>query len=46
MTRRITGIESFRGIVRVANEGDAVGLLLGKPVRSDVLVRGVTFERA
>jgi hypothetical protein len=46
VTRRITGIEAFRKIVQVANEGDTVGLLLGKTVPSDVLVRGVIFERA
>jgi elongation factor Tu len=45
--RRVSGIEAFKKIVQVANEGDHVGILLiGKPVPSDVLVPGVVFERA
>lgn len=43
---RVSGIESFRKIVQVANEGETVGLLFGKPVSTDVLVRGVILERA
>ncbi len=46
VTRRVTGIEAFRKIVEVAKEGETVGILLGKPVGFDVLVRGVIFERA
>lgn len=43
---RISGIESLRKIVKVANEGETVGLLFGKTVSFDVLVRGVILERA
>lgn len=43
---RVSGIESFRKIVQVANEGDTVGLLLAKPVSPEVLVRGTILERA
>lgn len=43
---RVTGIEAFRKIVQVANEGDTVGLLFGKTAAKDVLVRGVILERA
>ena len=44
--RRIAGIEAFRKVVKVANEGETVGLLLAQSVPFDVLVRGVVFERA
>lgn len=43
---RVSGIESLRKIVQVANEGETVGLLFGKTVSFDVLVRGVILERA
>ncbi len=43
---RVSGIEAFRKIVQVANEGETVGLLFGKTVSKDVLVRGVILERA
>ncbi len=43
---RISGIESLRKIVQVANEGETVGFLFGKTVSFDVLVRGVILERA
>ncbi len=43
---RVSGIESFRKIVQVANEGETVGLLFAKPVSLDVLVRGTILERA
>lgn len=43
---RVSGIEAFRKIVQVANEGETVGLLFGKTVAQGVLVRGVILERA
>lgn len=43
---RISGIESLRKIVQVANEGETVGLLFARGGSFDVLVRGVILERA
>jgi len=43
---RVSGIESLRKIVQVANEGETVGLLFARGGSFDVLVRGVILERA
>ena len=43
---RITGIEGLGKLLKEANEGELVGLLLSKTVSFDVLPRGTRFERA
>ena len=44
--RRVTGIELFRKTMKVASEGQTVGLLLSKDVDRKLLVPGVVLARA